>query len=154
MAPPTVRDSITQITTLGAALIARQTLGDLAFVPTHFAIGDDGWNPGVPQWPLPVDPDDSALVHEVWRSPIERFDAPTDSTLAIVCRIPSGAGVRCAMGELGIFVTLTAVNNPMPLISGGPALSIGDVIMFSLTHTALRCITPDQTDLHRIVVSL
>jgi hypothetical protein len=148
-----VQDPITVVTTLGSLLLARQELGDIAFAPTHFAVGDYGFNPSIPKHPLPVSPDDSSLTHELYRAPIERFEAPNDSTLAVICRIPSGT-LRCAVGEIGVLVTLTAVNNNTPLFTGGPVLSVGDVFLFGLTHTAMRCVSYDQTDLHAMTFAL
>lgn len=153
MALPEVQDPITVVTTQGATLLARQALGDLTFVPTHFALGDYGFDPDTPQHPISVEADSTALSHELYRAPIDKFEAPTDSVLAVICRVSPNT-IRISLGEIGVFVTLTAVKNPYPLRPGGPVLHVGDVFLFGLSHTALRCISYDDSMLHVMTFAL
>lgn len=145
-------DEITVVTTDGSSLIARQTIGDLAFVPVTFAIGEGGYDPYTPQLAIAPDPTATALENEMYRSPIENFQAPTNSSLSTACRIPPNAGLHIAMGELGIFVQLTVVNNSAPLAGRSATLHVGDQFLFAISHFPMRCLTPAQTDLHRTVV--
>jgi hypothetical protein len=149
-----VSDTYTVTTSDGAALLARRTLGTVSFVPVEFAIGVGGYNPYTPRQATPPNPLDTTLEYEMYRSPIERFDAPTDTTMVIVCRIPPNAGLHCALGEIGVFVQLTRVTDSTPLPGRVNTLNIGDKFMLTLTHTPMRCLTPDQTDLHRVTIAL
>lgn len=154
LGPYTVSDCQTVVTTDGSALIARQNIGDIAWVPFEFAVGDCGFDPLNVTQVIPPDGTVQALENELYRGPIERFERPTDSTMAIVCRIPSNSGLRIAIGEIGVFVILTVVNNNAPLPGRVSELHVGDVYLFSLTHRPIRCLTPDETDLFQVAITL
>lgn len=99
------------VTTAGKIKLAQSAAGGSPVVITHFAVGDGN---GAETNPTAAS---AALVHEVWRTPVESVTTDPDNPAAILVTaiIPTNAG-GWWMREFGIFAndgTMVAVARPV-----------------------------------------
>lgn len=118
--------------TTEAVVRTGQILSDgLQFSVTHVAYGTGGFDPLAPGTPSPLDPDDVALVGEIFRK-----EVPPGNTVKNELYFPRGkettyttvGGIEFTgiIGEAGLFATVTA--------PGTSGLSIGYQFLLAQAH--------------------
>jgi len=116
-------------------IIPRSLTDGTIFFPLEFGIGTGGFNPANPGTVTPVNPLDTALIAEVYRSKLTNitYDAdnyPADPYKAqFWCRVPRGEAVH-TVGELGIYAKI--LWSPIPA-------EIGTWFLFAIMHFPCQC---------------
>jgi hypothetical protein len=148
-----VHRPITVTTLIGHYLFQRQIYEDFAFKAVGFAVGTGGYydDPFDPALPLP---ETQALEQEVYRGQIDGVEEPTESTVAIGCRIPPGV-LSSGIGELAIIAEITYANGtipPLPSSLGGHTIIPGFQFFLSISHFAVHPVGVDLLWLHRVTI--
>ncbi|MEB8638660.1 phage tail protein [Cronobacter muytjensii] len=118
----------------------------------QFCIGDGNGNPVTP------DKTKTALVHEVWRSTIQKYDVSDNEAIFTLYIPPTVTGVT--IREIGLLtdddVLFSVANTPdIPTISGASGAAISVTLKYNLVVSSTNCIevyvydeylTPDEAD--------
>lgn len=138
---------IATITDAGRNLLARASLGDVAFRVYGFAVGQGGYDVSNPINTTPINTASSDLLYQFFpalgsEKEISGFVYPTPKTLVVDCRVAELEAIA-GLGEIGLWVEI--------LNSSAPA-EIGTNVLFALGHFGLMTKTPRQVILYRFVI--
>jgi hypothetical protein len=142
---------ISQITDVGRNLATRASIEGLSFKFIGWALGRGGYDPSNPVKTIPITSSDTTLIDQVHPSSYtlnyfvpSDLEVPTQRSVSCACRIlRDTASANYGIGEIGIWVVI--LNSPVV-----PA-EVGQLHLFSITHTPLQTITLNTAKILRII---
>lgn len=143
-----------QLTNKAREMIARATLGEVAFRVIGFGLGRGGYDPVDPVQILAIDPSNLELDDKCFPDsdpftfePFTSTEEPEAMVRVYNCRVqadPVPGNADFGLGELGLYAEILKSN----LVG-----EVGEKFLYAICHFPIMCKTRRDTFLRRVVVS-